>query len=561
MSADRQVTKGSTDNFSRRRFIRLVGRAGGAAAAYHTMAAMGLLPVPGAYAGAPAIAPGDGTKVLILGAGIAGMVAAYELGKLGYQCRILEARGRAGGRNWSLRGGDKVEETDSTQSVTWDEGTNMYFNPGPARLPNHHQGILSYCRELGVPVEVMINDNRSAYFQDDNVYGGKRLRARQVVNDSRGFVAELAAKAINRETLDDPISTEDKEALRALLKQFGALDKDLVYRGSGRAGYTVPPGAGDQSGKPNEPIDLRQLLISDFWRDKRDGVVAGPMLFGEMWHHQATMMQPIGGMGRIGEAFARRLGSVITCNAEVQQIRKTGEGVRVVWRDRVTGAESIAEAPHLICTIPLPVLRKIDADFSPDVAKALYGVDYVQAGKIAFQAERRFWELDDNIYGGISWTSRDITQMWYPSADLHHQKGILVGAYVWSADICKAFAAKSPAQRIADAIVDGEYIHPGYAKLVGQGVSVSWAKIPFSMGGWAEWKPDGRKGAYRTLLKGDGPILFAGEHMSYVTGWQEGAVRSAHLVMEEIGRRVQEKRATSSAPRTELELPGMNRRN
>src|SRR5579863_6632371 len=100
---------------SRRRFIHLVGRAGGAAAAYRTMAAMGLLPVPAAYAGPPALPPGSGAgrTVVILGAGIAGMVAAMELGKAGYRCIILEARARAGGRNWTLRGGDEVRETDS----------------------------------------------------------------------------------------------------------------------------------------------------------------------------------------------------------------------------------------------------------------------------------------------------------------------------------------------------------------------------------------------------------------------------------------------------------------
>ena len=78
---------------------------------------------------------------------------------------ILEARTRAGGRNWSLRRGDEIRETDSVQRIAWDAGPHMYFNPGPARLPYHHEGILSYCRELGVPLEVMSNDNRGALLQ------------------------------------------------------------------------------------------------------------------------------------------------------------------------------------------------------------------------------------------------------------------------------------------------------------------------------------------------------------------------------------------------------------
>ena len=107
---------------SRRGLIHLVGQAGGVAAAYHTMAAMGLLPVPEAYAGPPQLPPGKGRRIVIIGAGIAGMVLAWELRKAGYAPLILEARSRPGGRNWSLRRGDAVEETNSLQRVAWDAG-------------------------------------------------------------------------------------------------------------------------------------------------------------------------------------------------------------------------------------------------------------------------------------------------------------------------------------------------------------------------------------------------------------------------------------------------------
>jgi len=161
---------------SRRGLIQLVGRAGGAGATYHTMAAMGLLRVPEAYAGPPQLPPGKGRRIVIIGAGIAGMVLAWELRKAGYTPLILEARLRPGGRNWSLRRGDSVMETDSVQRIAWDAGPHMYFNPGPARLPYHHTGILSYCRELDVPLEVMSNDSRGALLQSDAAFDGKPTR-------------------------------------------------------------------------------------------------------------------------------------------------------------------------------------------------------------------------------------------------------------------------------------------------------------------------------------------------------------------------------------------------
>jgi monoamine oxidase len=515
---------------SRRDLIHQVGRFGGVAGAYRTMAAMGLLPIPEAYAGPPPLPPGNGRRIVIIGAGIAGMVLAWELRKAGYVPLILEARIRAGGRNWSLRGGDEIHETASVQPVTWDAGPHMYFNPGPARLPYHHQGILSYCHELGVPLEVMSNDNRGALLQSDATFDGRPQRNRQVVNDIRGYVAELAAKALDRDALAQPVTTEDKDRIRALLRSFGALDQDMAYHGSGRAGYAEPPGGGTQDGTRSQPLDLRAILDAGFWRFQTN--------FGESWDQAATMLQPVGGMGRIGQAFSRALGGTISYGAEVRSLRRSGGGARIVWRDPGKTRERSIEAPLVVVTIPLPVLRGIPADFAPEVRAAIEAVDYVPAVKIAFQAERRFWELEDAIYGGISWTDRDITQVWYPSAGIHQRKGILVGAYIWSDDLGEKFAAMPPPARLDAALADGERLHPDYRRHLSHGVSVAWKNIPFSGSAWAEWSREARATHYAVLLKGDGPFLFAGEHLSYINGWQEGAVRSAHYALQAIASRM-----------------------
>jgi monoamine oxidase len=512
---------------SRRGLIHLVGKAGGVAAAYRTMAAMGLLAVPEAYAGPPALPPGHGRRVVIIGAGIAGMVLAYELRKAGYAPMILEARARPGGRNWSLRAGDTVQETGSVQHVGWDRAPHIYFNPGPGRIPYHHEGLLSYCRALGVELEVLCNDNRGALMQDDKAFGGAPQLNRRVVNDARGYVAELAAKAMDQAQLGQPVTADDKERLRDFLRNFGALDKDLAYHGSSRAGWATPPDA-THPGTPNAPLDLRAILASDFWQIG--------MQFGELSTMAATMMQPVGGMGRIGEAFGRSLHNVITYQAVVTQMRRTETGVRIVWRQ--AGAEHRVEAPFVVVTVPFPALADVDTDFAPATRAAMAAIEYVPAGKVAFQASRRFWELDQQIYGGISWTSRPSTQVWYPSAGLQQAKGILVGAYIWSDEAGNAFAAKPVAQRLTDTLDDLAHLHPDAGRWLGQGVSVSWKNIPYSRGGWAEWDKDARATQFPVLLKGDGPYLFAGEHMSFITGWQEGALRSAHKVLGDIAARM-----------------------
>jgi monoamine oxidase len=165
---------------------------------------------------------------------------------------------------------------------------------------------------------------------------------------------------------------------------------------------------------------------------------------------------------------------------------------------------------------------------------------YWPAVKVAFEAPRRWWEIDQQLYGGISWTDRDITQIWYPSHGFHGKKGVLLGAYISRQAPGLKFTAMTPAERHAAAIADGERLHPGYGKLVGPAASVAWAKIPYSLGAWIEWDAvaGARQAAYPVLLAGDEPFYFAGEHMSYINAWQEGAVQSAHYTVAQIAERV-----------------------
>jgi monoamine oxidase len=205
----------------------------------------------------------------------------------------------------------------------------------------------------------------------------------------------------------------------------------------------------------------------------------------------------------------------------------------------------VTDADIVICTIPLPVLNGIDAEFAEPVKRAIaVGANaYTQAVKVAFHAKPRWWETELQIYGGISWTSRDITQMWYPSSSLNSEQGILVGAYIWSHRIGGRFAAMEPDARLAAAIADGERVHAGYGRKVDQGVSVAWSKIPFAGGGWVDWADGAWRDAYPALLEVDGPFYFAGEHMSYMNSWQDGAVRSAHRVVERIAERASRTKA------------------
>ena len=212
--------------WTRREFLTRVGQAGGYGAAFLTMQHLGLMPMPEANAALLAAPPGSGkgVKVVILGGGIAGLVAAYELGQLGYSCTVLEARSRPGGRNWTVRGGDKVAFLDGTvQTSSWDSGN--YQNVGPARLPSIHTTILGYCRKLGVELQVEVNTSRSTYLENDAANGAQPVQQRRVVNDTRGHVSELLMKCVSSGRLDEEIAKDDREKMLAFLRVYGPLDE------------------------------------------------------------------------------------------------------------------------------------------------------------------------------------------------------------------------------------------------------------------------------------------------------------------------------------------------
>lgn len=523
---------------TRRRFIQQVMRAGGAAAGFAALEALGATALAVGenhrYAGPPRLAAGSGKgrRVTIIGAGIAGLTSAYELSKAGYECVVLEARSRPGGRNWTIRGGDTIMQHDGTQRVVWPNAPHLYFNAGPARIPHHHHALLAYCRELGVPLEIMMNDNRAALLHDEAAFGGKPMEARRVINDTHGHLAELLAKAFSSGALDREMAREDRERLMEVIAGFGDLSRDGRYIGSERAGYIEPPGEALNFGRIRDPLPLKELARADFWQFKAQ--------FGEGFDQASTMLQPVGGMDRIPLAFTRRIGRLIRYGREVTQIRKTARGARVMLRPTGSrGPESAIDSDFVICTLPLTVLSKVPNDFSEGHRKAIAEVAYATPGKIAFYAPRRFWEEDGDIYGGMSWTNREITQILYPSHGLRQKDGVLVGSYTFGLFPGDDVSRMPVANRLENAIVSGERLHPGYRGQVRNGISIAWPNVPFSDGGWAQWTPEQKAGSYRTLLQPDGPFHLAGEHLANLMSWQEGAILSAHRAITEIARRVQ----------------------
>ncbi len=514
----------------RRNLLRMIGMTAGSAAMYQAMSSLGLASESPYKGPNPLGEAPKGASVLVLGSGIAGMVAAYELRNAGYKVQVLEYNARAGGRNWSLRGGDNYTELGGfTQRCQFDPG--LYFNPGPWRLPYHHRGILSYCKKLGVPLEAFNQVNHNAYLHSEKAFGGKPQRFRTIKADYQGHVSELLAKVIQTRKLDEQVSREDQEKLLDSLRQWGALDRNYAYvkgeTSSLRRGFAKDPGGG-LTGRPvqSEPIALKDVLDSELWM----GIPPG-----EDYERQTTLFQPVGGMGRIGEAFGRDLGPLIRYNAKVVDIRQDDHGVTATFEDtsKSDSPRQTATADWCVCTIPLSVLGQIPMNVGSQMADAIAALPYASSVKVGLQFKRRFWEEDDEIYGGISYTDLPIRNISYPSCDYQSSgKGVLLGAYMWGLDAME-FTSMSPEQRVSKAVEYGSQIHPQYPGEFDNGIAIAWHRSPFALGCFGTWSEEDREKHYDNLCRFDGRIVLAGEHASYVPAWQEGSVTSA---LDAIGR-------------------------
>src|ERR1700716_1157840 len=255
---------------SRRDLLSLIGAVAGSAAMVHAMTRLGFASASG-YKG-PIKLEGDpkGASVLILGAGLAGMTAALELRKAGYNVQILEFNSRPGGRNWTLRGGDTFTELGGFKQICeFEQG--LYINPGPWRIPYHHRALLDYCRRLGVALEPFIQLNHNALLHATAAFAGVPQRIRDIKTDFQGQISELLAKVTQQGKLDEAVSKEDREILMQALRSWGALDSNYAYKAnlisSDFRGYARDPGGGVGAAPvPGQPIDLSDILKSRVWR-------------------------------------------------------------------------------------------------------------------------------------------------------------------------------------------------------------------------------------------------------------------------------------------------------
>lgn len=391
-------------------------------------------------------------------------------------------------------------------------------------------------RKFGVQLELFNNDNDAAYVFFEKAKGPlarKPIRKGQIAADARGYTAELMAKMASKDDLDAALSSADRETFIAHLVNEGRLQReDLSYRGTDGRGFDIPPGAGVSPGPGQEspPYAFADVLNSKAW-----GVLSSVAGLEQ----QRTMLEPVGGMDMIPRGFVKNIPEgVIQYYALVDRIQQSDTGVKVSFTDG-SGKKAEASADYMICTIPLSVLKNIKMDVSKPFLEAMGSVAYTPVNKIGLQMKTRFWEEKHWIYGGHIYNDiPGIGTILLPSTGWHSQKGMLLGYYAFGGKAAK-ISALSPEERAKFAVAQGQEIFPEYTESFEKAFSKSWHLDPHNLGGWADWRGAGRKAAYPVLCEPDGRIYLSGEHLSYLTGWQAGAIEGAWQQIANLHQRVQ----------------------
>ena len=358
-STSTAVERSRAVSCTRRTFLERVGQAGGSIAVHGAMRALGVAGTPAPAGRLPLERAPAGTRVIILGAGVAGLAAAHELRKLGYEYEILEARARVGGRCFTVRRGQASEEVGTApQKAAFDP--DLYLNAGAARIPHHHTPTLDYCRELGVAIEPFCSVNEAAYVYQSNADPARqRLRLREVRADWRGQTAELLAKAVSSDSLDRPLSADDRERILEWLRLEGGLSPVTPLRRVAAPGICLTSRRGRRDGRRRRSPAARGTAahgirqVSRHRNQHADADVPGGRR--HRWDRPGA-----GATGRAHHAWGE------SCRRSNSRPGECGSAIRPL-----DGDDRQIEGAFCISTLPLTVLRDIRSTRQPSSSRRL----------------------------------------------------------------------------------------------------------------------------------------------------------------------------------------------
>jgi len=452
----------------------------------------------------------DPKRVIVLGAGIAGLVAAYELKRAGHIPIVIEGRQRVGGRIYTMR--DPF--TDG-----------LHAEAGAMRIPEAHDLTWAYVQKFGLKVIPFTMSNPEGYCY---MYGQRR-RIREVYED----VSCLEFECAEHETGKHP-SDLFEESIRPIAEKLEA---------EGDAAWPDIVAQYDQ-------FSAREFLEANHWSEgaiEMYGLLANQesrmnasfieLLLAEMGHSFKDMWQIDGGTDLLPRAFLPELQGDIRFGARITAIDQSDTDVTVHYR--VLGERASVTGDYAVCTLPFSVLRHIETitPFSKGKQRAIRQLIYDASAKIFLQFRRRFWETDDGIVGGGSVTDLAVRNMYYPEHGRTTGRGVMLASYTWGED-AQRWGSLSPQERVQQALENVAVIHPQALEEFEVGSSWMWHDDEFACGAFALFDPGQQTQLHQHIIAPEGRIHFAGEHASLVHRWIQGSIESALRATSEITEQI-----------------------
>jgi monoamine oxidase len=437
-------------------------------------------------------------KIIIVGAGLAGLSAGFELKRAGHNPVILEAQQRVGGRVYTLR--DPFTE-------------GLYAEVGAMRIPRAHSLTLEYISRFGLKTSDFTMDNPNAYYY----IGGKKIRALDAnANPS------LMGFEVNK---NEEGKTSGQLYMAAIQPLIDMLEKN-------------GDSAWDEIISMYDQYSTREFLELHGWSEgmiEMFGLLANQEsvmnssfleLFREdSGNYYTNMVEIVGGTDRLPYAFLPELKDNIRFGAKMTAMDQSPDNVTIHYQ---TPAGKFSETgDYAIITVPFPVLRHVEMlkPFSRAKNRAIRQLHYDASAKILFQCKRRFWEEDEGIFGGGTMTDLPIRNLYYPDHGRETGRGVILASYTWSED-AQRWGSLKPDDRIVQALDDVAEIHPQITQEFEVGTSWMWHDDEFAGGAFALFDPGQQTLLHDEIVKPEGRIHFAGEHASLYHAWIQGAFES-----------------------------------
>ncbi len=441
--------------------------------------------------------PGRAKRVTILGAGLAGLAAGWELKNAGHDVTILEAQLHPGGRVHTVREGLSDD---------------MYAEAGAGRIPNTHDVTLEWVHHFGLELEPFFPKDLSQV----ELLKGKRVKT-------------LMGQPVDMSQVPLDLTPEERK--------IGLSRLDEHYYGE----VMRKIGGGIRDAWPAELARLADISMKDFLRQEGaspdaihyvtfgfEDSAALDFMRDSFNHHTESLAKIKGGNDQLPRAFAAKLSDVIRYGCAVEHIERSEGRVRVAYRR--AGMLDQIESDAVICTIPFTVLRNIAVtpEWTPAKRKVIDGLYYGPVVRTTYQVSRRYWE-DEGLNG--FGTSDKNFEVWHPTYGKTGRRGLLQ-AYVYE-DYAHKLDQLSEGDRSERVIRDMDDVHPGLRQYLETVVVKSWANDPWQRGAYVVYLP-GQQKWYPEICKPEGGVWFAGEHASPFPGWMQGALMSGIKAAREI---------------------------